>query len=120
MNAFRILLALMFIYLAIYTAAVILDHGLNLFPEFFGAMFEMTWAGQFNTDFAGFLILSALWLSWRHHFSPVGIVLGICGFFGGIGFLAPYLIVMSFRVGGDMERLLLGDQRAMAIKPDNA
>ena len=120
MNAFRILLALMFAYLAIYTAAVIFDHGLNLFPEFFGAMMDMTWAGQFNTDFAGFLILSALWLSWRHHFSAVGLILGICGFFGGIGFLAPYLIVASFQAEGDVVRLLLGDQRAMAQKPDNA
>ena len=39
----------------------------------------MTWAGQFNMDFTCFLLLSGLWLAWRHAFSPSGIVLGVVG-----------------------------------------
>jgi hypothetical protein len=37
--------------------------------------------------------------------------LGIMGFFGGIMFLAPYLLIMSFKSNGDMNELLLGDYR---------
>jgi hypothetical protein len=72
----------------------------------------MTWLGQFDFDFLGFLILSGLWLSWRHHFSPNGLVLGVLGFFGGIMFLAPYLLIASFRTDGDIKILFLERARA--------
>ncbi len=112
MLVFRILLLAIFSCLAIYTAIVIFNHGWNLLPVFFGDMAAMTWPGQFNADFMGFLILSALWLAWSNSFSPVGILLAVCGFFGGIMFLAPYLFIMSFKCEGSMQRLLLGDSSA--------
>ena len=65
----------------------------NLFPDFFGDMSELTWPGQFNLDFMGFLSLAALWLAWRHEFSPMGLLLGVIGFFGGIGVFGA----LSFR-----------------------
>lgn len=108
MMLFRTALAGIFLYLAAYTAIVIMNHGWNLFPVFFGDMAEMGWPGQFNTDFTGFLILSALWLSWRHQFTPIGLCLGVCGFLGGIMFLAPYLFITSYKVQGNMGELLLG------------
>jgi hypothetical protein len=39
-------------------------------------------------------------------------VLGVIGLFGGIMFLAPYLIIASFKADGDMKILFLGKVRA--------
>ena len=109
--AFRIILTCFILTILVYTGAVISDNGWNLFPEFFGEMWSMTWSGQFNADFTCFLILSGLWIAWRHGFSRNGLILGVTAFFGGIMFLAPYLLVFSFREQGDMSKLLLGVNR---------
>jgi hypothetical protein len=81
-------------------------------PHFFGDIAAMTWPGQFNFDFSCFLILSGLWLSWRHHFSLGGLVLGVLGIFGGIMFLASYLLIASVSADGDMKTIFLGKIRA--------
>ncbi len=112
MNGFRAFLVIIFTLLLGYTIVVGVNHGWNLFPFFFGDLVNMTWAGQFNMDFTGFLALSALWLSWRHHFSSGGLALGVLGFFGGIIVLAPYLFIASFKANGDVKELLLGKVRA--------
>lgn len=112
MKGFRILLGIMFIYILVYTSIVGFNHGWNLLPIFFRDIFAMNWPGQFNTDFSCFLMLSGLWLAWRHHFSPGGIVLGFLGFFGGIMFLSPYLLIASFKANGDVKELFLGKIRA--------
>ena len=112
MLAFRLLLTAVFVCLVVYTAIVGINHGWNLVPVFLGDMAAMTWAGQFNLDFMGFLMLSGLWLAWRHHFTPGGLALGVLGFFGGITVLAPYLFFASLRADGDMKVLLLGPARA--------
>lgn len=83
--------------LAAYTAAVIASHGWNLFPAYFGDLRAMNWAGQFNFDFSGFLVLSALWTAWRNAFSPLGLALAGVAFFGGMMFLAVYLLILSVR-----------------------
>jgi hypothetical protein len=112
MTAFRTLLALIFVAVVSYTVPVVAQHGLNLFPVFFGGIAKMGWAGQFNVDFTGFLTLSGLWLAWRHHFSPGGLALGVLGFFGGAPVLTAYLFVASLRAKGDVATLLLGQARA--------
>ena len=111
MGAFRILLVVFSIAIISFTAVVISNHGWNLLPIFFSDIAAMTWPGQFNFDFLCFLILSGFWLAWRHHFSPGGLVLGVLGFFGGIMFIAPYLLIASFKADGDMKILLLGRDR---------
>jgi len=111
MAAFRILLVCFIIAIISYTGFVIYHHGWNLFPVFFGDIAAMTWPGQFNLDFMGFLTLSGLWLAWRHHFSPGGLALGVLGFFGGISVLAPYLLITSYKANGDIKVLLLGKVR---------
>ena len=113
MGAFRILLAVFIVAIISFTGVVIANHGWNLLPIFFGDIAAMTWPGQFNFDFLCFLILSGLWLAWRHHFSAGGIVLGVLGLFGGIMFLAPYLLIASFRAGGNVKIVFLGKVRAM-------
>ena len=114
MNIFRVLMLVMLAVLLIYTAIVISNQGWNLLAVFFGDIAAMAWPGQFNLDFMGFLVLSALWTSWRHHFSPLGLALAIVAFFGGMAFLTIYLLVASYQVKGDVRALLLGAQRAGA------
>ena len=112
MGAFRILLGIIIIGIISYTGIVIFNHGWNLLPIFFGDMAKMAWPGQFNFDFMCFLILSGLWLAWRHHFSLGGFALGVLGFFGGIMVLAPYLLFASYNANGGINILLLGRIRA--------
>ena len=111
MTLFRLFLATCLIAIAAYTSVTIANHGFNLLPVFFGDMAEMAWPGQFNLDFMGFLALSALWVAWRHQFSPAGLALGVAAFFGGMLFLSAYLLVQTDRTGGDMKALLLGADR---------
>jgi hypothetical protein len=110
--AFRTFLVVFFLCLGGYTLIVGMNHGWDLLPLFFADIGAMTWAGQFNLDFTGFLVLSALWLAWRHDFSAVGLALGAVGFFGGMGFLTVYLFVASLAARGDPKVLLLGRRRA--------
>lgn len=110
MNAFRILLVLIFVALSGYTVPVIANHGINLFPAFFGDMLKFGWPGQFNLDFMFMLALSAVWVSWRHRFTPGGLALGVLAFFGGALFLSIYLMVESVRLGGDGRALVLGSR----------
>lgn len=109
MNAFRAYLVVVIAALGTYTVVVGLEHGWNLLPIFFRDIAAMTWPGQFNCDFMGFLSLSALWLAWRHRFSPGGLALGLAGFFGGMMVLAPYLLYASVRAHGDPKVMLLGE-----------
>jgi len=112
MAAFRVLLVVIFATIVTYTSVVVADHGLDLLPVFFGDIAKMAWPGQFNLDFLGFLVLSAFWLAWRHHFSPLGLALGVLGLFGGAPVLTAYLFATSFAVNGDVKELLLGRTRA--------
>jgi hypothetical protein len=112
MTLFRVFLAACFIAIVGYTSVTIANHGANLFPVFFGDMAKMAWPGQFNLDFTTFLMLAGLWVSWRHHFSATGVVLGLVAVVGGMLFLSAYLLVQSFKTGGDITALLLGEERA--------
>lgn len=110
MPAFRLFLAAVIVIIAVYTFFVIAEHGWGLLPIFFGDIAAMTWPGQFNLDFLGFLLLSGLWISWRHEFSGAGIALGIAAIFGGMPFLSAYLLIAGRN--GSIDRLLLGPRRA--------
>lgn len=112
MTLFRVFLAACLIAIAGYTAVAFARHGAGLVPIFFGDMAKLTWPGQFNLDFTTFLMLSGLWVAWRHHFSPSGLALGAVAVVGGILFLAPYLLIHSFKTQGDVKALLLGEARA--------
>jgi hypothetical protein len=111
MAAFRGLLVLMFIVICAYTTVVMLAHGVDPLPVFFEDIAAMTWHGQFNLDFMCFLILSGLWVAWRHQFSAAGIALGLLATIGGAPFLSAYLIVHSIKADGDVRELLLGSGR---------
>ena len=116
MTLFRLVLLLLLACVASYTAIVIANHGWNFFPTAFGDVFAMTWQKQFNVDFMGFLVLSAIWTAWRHGFSPLGLGLCLFAFFGGILFLSIYLLVVSFQLKGDAPGMLLGKARAANLR----
>jgi hypothetical protein len=103
----RIFLVLHLAVLTGYTLVVIENHGLNLLPVFFGDMAAMAWPGQFNLDFLGFLILSALWTAWRNGFSATGLLLAVIAFFGGMAFLSIYLLILSLGTT-EIRDILLG------------
>lgn len=113
MIAFRLLLSAILVMIVLYTIPVVANHGLGLLQVFFGDIANMGWPGQFNLDFLGFLILSALWTAWRNDFSPGGLGLAILAFFLGAPFLTAYLLMLSFRCGGDPRVMLLGERRAL-------
>jgi hypothetical protein len=108
MPLFRLGLVVFWLVLLVYTGVVIANHGINLLPVFFGDMAAMAWPGQFNLDFFGFLLLSGLWTAWRNGFSGLGLALGVVAVFGGIGFLAPYLLYLTYQTKGDARAILLG------------
>lgn len=112
MNLFRAFLGTLWVVLVVYTGIVIAEHGMGLLPVFFGDMAKLGWPGQFNLDFTLMLTLSANWVAWRYEYSPAGLSLALVAFFGGAGFLYPYLLLASLRSGGDMPTLLLGEGRA--------
>lgn len=112
MTAFRIFLAFIFAAIFTYTAIVLAREGWGLFSVFLGDIGKLAWPGQFNVDFTCMLALSALWVAWRHRFSSAGWALGVAAFFGGALFLSAYLLIASFRCGGDTTALLLGEARA--------
>ncbi len=114
MILFRTYLIVIFSCVLIYTGIVGLEYGWNIMPLFFGDIAAMTWTGQFNLDFLGFLILSGSWLAWRHHFSPLGLALFFAGSLGGIAFLAPYLFIISLQAKGDMKEIFMSKVRAQS------
>lgn len=112
MLLFRALLVVIFTVIVSYTVVVVANHGLTLFPVFFGDIAKMGWPGQFNLDFMGFLLLSGIWMAWRHHFSPIGLMFGLFGFFGGAPMLTAYVFFASLNARGDMKEVFLGKIRA--------
>jgi hypothetical protein len=112
MTLFRIYLVVVLTCLTVYTLIVGSNHGWNLLPIFFSDIGEMKWPGQFNLDFTTFLSLSGIWVAWRHQYTPGGIALGVIAFFGGMMFLAPYLLYASVQSAGDAKVLFLGRDRA--------
>lgn len=112
MTYLRIFLIVIFLTITAYTGVVAMNHGMNLLPVFFGDMAKLAWPGQFNLDFMFMLMLAGLWVAWRHGFSGLGLALGLTAVFGGALFLSAYLLIESYRCGGDVRALLLGNNCA--------
>ncbi len=63
MAQLRGILIVLFVGIALYTIVVVARDGFGLIPVFFGDLIAMNWSGQFNLDFACYLVLSALWVA---------------------------------------------------------
>lgn len=91
-----------------YTLVTVSNHGLGLVPIFFADMAAMTWPGQFNFDFFGFLLTSGLWTAWRNGFTPKAFGLGLLAVFFGMLWVCGYGLYLSHKTGGDLKQMLLG------------
>ena len=91
-----------------YTAGVIGRDGLDFFTPFLTSIFAVNWSGQFNLDFMSYLILSALWVAWRHCFTTRGLVFAGLSAVLGFVFFAPYLLVQAMGVN-TVRELVLGN-----------
>ncbi len=109
MNALRGLWVLQLVGILVFTFFAVSAEGWNLLSVFVENLTAMNWSGQFNYDFACYLVLSGIWIAWRHRFSVGGILLGIAASILGILLFAPYLIWASYQAKGDIKVLLLGD-----------
>ena len=107
MSLMKPLLAGLLLGISGYTV-VISQHGMNLFPAFFGGIGRMDWPGQFDLDFLAMLTLSGLWTAWREGFGLRGAVMGLLAFNLGTPFLCIYLLILARRHGGDLRAMLVG------------
>lgn len=114
MLAFRMGLGVALLGMGAYTAMVFAAHGMDFFTPFFGNILGLDWTGQFTLDFAIYLILSALWIAWRHEFSAGGIVTAAFASVLGVMVFLPYMLIITGKANGDMKVILLGEGRASA------
>ena len=116
MTAFRIFLAAICMTILLYTVPVVANHGADLGPVFFGDIAKMGWPGQFNLDFSSFLLMTMLWVAWRYGFSVTGLLLARLGPAGGGMLTSLYVLCRAFSVKGDLAAVLLGRDRAVALR----
>ena len=109
MGAFKGLLVVMGAGLLVYTLLAVSNEGVNLFATTLPAVLEFGWQGQFHLDFATYLLLSGLWVAWRHNFSGAGIAMAVGASLIGIIFLSVYLLLALKQANGDMRKVLLGE-----------
>lgn len=108
MRYFQGFLSVMFCALAAYTITAVSAQGWNLIAVFLADLTALGWRGQFNLDFMCYLLLSGLWIVWRHVFGATAYALALSACLFGFLFLAPYLLVLTIRTGGDMAAMLMG------------
>ena len=109
MTALRSLVLVLFTTLALYTAITISKEGINFIPGFVGDLSTLGWRGQVNLDFVTYLVLSAVWVAWRHRFSTIGIGLSVVVMVGAMMLFAPYLFYAIWQSKGDVRAFLLGE-----------
>jgi hypothetical protein len=108
MNAFRLAIFIAWIVVVAITVKAVAAMGMQAGGDIFLADFAHPWRAQFNGDLITHLLLMGAWVFWREQKWPVGLVCGVlAALFGGMFSLA-YIFVTTFRVNGDMRRLLLG------------
>lgn len=108
MTRLRILLILMTGVMAATTGAVMLREGVDFLTPFISAVLVLGWQGQFNLDFACYLILSALWIAWRAGFAPGACAIAALAALLGMLVFAPYVLVQIAKSRGGLAALLLG------------
>lgn len=107
----KMLLVAMCLIVLGYTGLAVMNEGPNLFATTLPSILEFGWPGQFHVDFVTYLILSGIWVAWRHEFSVSGIILGLIASQLGIIFFSLYLLFVIHQAEGDMHEVLLGSGR---------
>lgn len=115
MKTFQLVVVALFLTVLIYTGVVVSEHGPSFLPAYINVLIQYDWPGQFSLDFGGYLLLSALWIAWRHHARPVGLLLAVLAGIGGLLVFAPYLWIVSRQSEGSITTMLLGRERAARL-----
>jgi len=110
MAVFKSISLAMLVGLIIYTGFVVSNAGWNFLPYAVDNLRAVSWSGQFALDFVCYLVVSALWVAWRHRFSSSGIGLGLAALVGGYLFFGVYLLIASIQARGNVAALLLGER----------
>ncbi len=111
MTLFKTLLIVMCGLVLVYTALAISNEGPNLFATTIPSFSDFGWQGQFHLDFVTYLVLSGVWVAWRHEFSANGIILGVLASQLGMIFLSLYLLFAINKANGEMSEVLMGQGR---------
>jgi hypothetical protein len=109
-NLFKALLFVQTHVVLVYTILAFRNDEANLFELALSNIQSLRWNGQFNLDFSCYLTLSGLWIMWRNKFTLPSIVGGIIAMIVGIIVFAPYLLYVLIKEGGDLKKLLVGNQ----------
>ncbi|MBA4304413.1 MAG: hypothetical protein C0424_09335 [Sphingobacteriaceae bacterium] len=104
------LLSIQTLAVLVYTFVAVSNEGIDLLSYFLGNVKALGWSGQFNLDFGCYLLLSGLWVLWRHQFSAIGWLLAPVVAVLGIVAFAPYLIYLLWQCRGDLPKVLLGER----------
>lgn len=91
-----------------FTATALATQGFNWPAIAIHDLLARDWRSQFDFDFIIYLLLLALWVSWREGFTAKGHLFGFLSVVMGGMFSFPYLIHAIYSAGGDPIRLLLG------------
>jgi hypothetical protein len=103
-----VLLGVLTITVGAYTVWAVHQQGWGLFGVFVRNLSSGGWEGQFALDFSCYLLLSGLWLMWRHRFRPWAVALGFAVMVLGIVAFAPYLGLQTVRAQGNLVHVLVG------------
>lgn len=99
---------MLFLLILVSTAAAVKTEGWNFMHPFLAAMRYWNWNAQFLTDFTCYLLLSGIWIMWRHGFTPQAISGGLLAMVLGFLVFAPYLLFLLLRSKGDVHWVLTG------------
>lgn len=115
MTIFRVFLLAILAGLGLYTAMVVARDGMDFITPFSSAVPMFGWQGQFNLDLACMFALAAIWIAWRHRFTPAGLALAVGPLLLGALYISGYLLLAGFSARGGLE--LVAGRRAGLADP---
>lgn len=113
MTALRLFLLLSTIAIYLLTALATISEGINWPAVAAADIVALNWRTQFDIDFIIYLLIFAIWISWREGFSLKGHTYGFLSVILGGMFSFPYLLYATFSTRGDMAKLVLGKNAAV-------
>ena len=90
------------------TGIACIYYGFNWPAVAINDLLALNWRTQFNTDFILYLLIVAIWISWREGLSVRGHVFGALSVVMGGMFSFPYILFATYRAKGDPKKVLLG------------
>lgn len=106
MNALRVYLLVGWCFLTGITMWAVGTLGLEGSAVFFSDL-SHAWRAQFYSDFLLHVVPITIWVYWRETSRLSGVLCALGTLMGGV-FTLLYMLVATFRSGGDARRLLLG------------